>query len=49
MGRPIKKDKKKQLGVKLPPYIIEWLNSKEKSNAKLIEEALIKTFEIKKS
>lgn len=45
-GRPKKENKKKQLGIKLPPYLIEWLNRQPESNAKLIETALVSHYQI---
>jgi len=45
-GRPIKEDKKKQLGIKLPPYLLEWLKRQPESNAELIEVALVSYYQI---
>lgn len=41
-GRPIKENKKIMISVKLPPDIIKWLRSQEKSQAVLIEKGLRK-------
>jgi len=46
VGRPKKEDKKVQLGVKLPPYLIEWLKRQPESNAELIEKALCEYYQI---
>jgi len=35
-----------QLGIKLPRYLIEWLNEQESSNAVLIETALLSRYKI---
>jgi len=45
-GRPFKEDKKKQLGIKLPPYLLEWLKRQPESNAELIEVALVSYYQI---
>jgi len=38
---------KVQLGVKLPRYLIKWLNEQESSNAVLIETALLSRYKVK--
>jgi len=35
-----------QLGVKLPRYLIRWLNEQESSNAVLIETALLSRYKV---
>jgi len=35
-----------QLGVKLPRYLIKWLNEQESSNAVLIETALLSRYKV---
>lgn len=40
MARPIKQDKKSAISLKLPPYIIEWMDRQPESRAVLIETAL---------
>ena len=46
MARPIKEDKKKQINVKLPPYLKDWLSRQPESNAQLIETALRSYYQI---
>jgi hypothetical protein len=46
IGRPKKENKKVQLGIKLPPYLIAWLKRQPESNAELIEKALVEYFQI---
>lgn len=40
MGRPFKEDKKTPISLKLPPYLIEWMDRQPESRAILIETAL---------
>ena len=40
--------KKMPISLKLPKWLIEWLDSQNQSRAVLIEKALIKQFNIKK-
>ena len=37
---------KVQLGLKLPRYLIKWLNEQDSSNASLIEAALLSRYSI---
>lgn len=45
-GRPVKLNKKKQVNLKLPPGLIEWMNGQPESNALLIETALKAYYQI---
>lgn len=40
MARPFKVDKKTAVSIKLPPYLIEWMDCQPESRAVLIETAL---------
>ena len=40
MARPIKDDKKTPISIKLPPYLIKWMDRQPESRAVLIETAL---------
>lgn len=40
MARPTKHDKKVAISLKLPPYLLEWLDSQPENRAVLIEAAL---------
>jgi hypothetical protein len=46
MARPIKADKKTPISVKLPPYLIEWMDRQSESRAVLIETALNEYYQI---
>jgi len=46
MGRPKKDDKKTPINVKLPPYLIEWMNRQPENRAVLIETALCERYQI---
>jgi hypothetical protein len=39
-GRPARPDKKTQINIKLPPWLIAWLDEQPESRAVLIENAL---------
>jgi uncharacterized protein (DUF4415 family) len=41
-GRPCKLDKKKAIGLKLSPDVVEWLNSQEIPKAQIIEREIRK-------
>lgn len=45
-GRPKKENKKIQIGVKLPPWLNEWMNRQPESKAVLIETALSEYYQI---
>jgi hypothetical protein len=45
-GRPKKKDKKIPIGIKLPPWLNDWMNRQPESKAALIETALINYYQI---
>jgi len=47
-GRPKKEDKKIPIGVKLPPWLNEWMKRQPESKAKLIETALVEYYQIPK-
>lgn len=40
MPRPAKLDKKKPISIKLPPYLLDWMDRQPESRASLIETAL---------
>jgi hypothetical protein len=46
MARPIKDDKKIAVSIKLPPYLIEWMDRQPESRAVLIETALNEYYQI---
>ncbi len=46
MSRPIKQDKKKLISIKLPPYLLAWLDSQPDSRPVLIENALVNYYKI---
>jgi hypothetical protein len=46
MARPTKQDKKAPVALKLPPYLIEWMNRQPESRAVLIETALTGFYQI---
>jgi hypothetical protein len=46
MARPKKDDKKIPVPLKLPPYLIQWMDRQPESRAVLIETALIEWFKI---
>jgi hypothetical protein len=48
MARPTKENKKKAISVKLPPWLIEWMNRQTENRAVLIETALIDYYQIPK-
>lgn len=46
-NKPVKENLRKvQLGIRLPRYLIKWLNDQEQSNAVIIEKALVEKFNI---
>jgi len=45
-GRPKKEDKKIPIGVKLPPWLNDWMIRQPESKAKLIETALVEFYQI---
>jgi len=45
-GRPKKEDKKIPVGIKLPPWLNEWMKRQPESKAELIEKALIEYYQI---
>jgi hypothetical protein len=47
-GRPTlpEETKKKAISAKLPPDLITWLNNQDISRNKLIEEAVVKTYDL---
>ena len=45
-GRPKKDDKKIPIGVKLPPWLNQWMKQQPESKAKLIETALVAYYQI---
>jgi len=49
-GRPKLPASKKRsmVSIKLPGFIVKWLRSQEQSQGKLIEKALIETYEIER-
>jgi len=46
VGRPKKDDKKTAISVKLPPYLIEWMDRQPESRPVLIETALCSWYQI---
>jgi hypothetical protein len=46
MSRPFKEDKKTAISLKLPPYLLEWLDRQPESRAILIESALCGWYQI---
>lgn len=46
MARPIKDDKKQAISLKLPPYLIRWMDRQPESRAVLIETALTHWYQI---
>ena len=46
MARPKKDDKKKAISLKLPPYLLEWLDRQPESRAVLIETAVINWYQL---
>lgn len=48
-GRPAMPDEQKKAGVymKLPPWLIAWLDSQPESRAVLVEKALCKIYKLK--
>jgi hypothetical protein len=46
MARPFKEDKKLPIALKLPPYLLEWLDRQPESRAFLIEAALCGWYQI---
>ncbi len=46
MARPTKEDKKKPISLKLPPYLIDWMDRQTENRAVLIETALTQWFQI---
>lgn len=40
MSRPTKPDKKQAISLKLPPYLLEWMDRQPENRAVLIETAL---------
>jgi len=46
MARPTKPDKKQAISLKLPPYLLEWLDRQPESRAVLIETALTGWYQI---
>jgi len=47
-GRPKKENKKIPIGLKLSPWLNEWMNRQPESKANLIEKALIEYYQIPK-
>jgi len=45
-GRPKKEDKKKAISLKLPPYLIEWMDRQSEKRPELIETALKEYYQI---
>jgi len=45
-GRPKKDDKKVAISVKLPPWLIEWMDRQPESRPKLIETAIENWYQI---
>ncbi len=46
MPRPVNPNKKRAISIKLPPYLIEWLDRQPESRPELIEQALCEYFQI---
>lgn len=46
MARPIKADKKLAISLKLPPYLLEWMDRQPENRAVLIETALTSWYQI---
>ncbi len=46
MARPFKEDKKKAVSIKLPPYLIAWMDRQPGSRSVLIETALCSYYQI---
>lgn len=46
MARPTKPDKKQAISLKLPPYLLEWIDRQPENRAVLIETALTQWFQI---
>lgn len=46
MARPKKDDKKKAVSVKLPPWLIAWMDRQPENRSQLIETALSEYFQI---
>lgn len=46
MARPTKADKKVAISLKLPPYLISWMDRQPENRAFLIETALTNWFQI---
>ncbi|MGZ4979633.1 MAG: hypothetical protein ACXV8O_21075 [Methylobacter sp.] len=46
MSRPFKEDKKTAVSIKLPPYLIAWMDRQPESRAVLIETALCSYYQI---
>lgn len=46
MARPFKDDKKRAISLKLPPYLLAWMDRQPESRAILIETALIDYYQI---
>lgn len=47
-GRPPKPDKKIHCSVKLPPWLIDWMDEQFESRARLIETSMRYTYGVKK-
>lgn len=45
-GRPQKEDKKIAICLKLPPYLLAWMDEQKENRAVLIETALIQWYQI---
>ena len=45
-GRPKKEDKKIPIGVRIPPWLNEWMKRQPESKAELIETALSEYYQI---
>jgi len=45
-GRPKKEDKKIPIGVKLEPWLNEWMKRQKESKAELIKKALCEYYQI---
>lgn len=46
MARPTKLDKKQAISLKLPPWLIEWMDRQPENRAVLIETALTSWYQI---
>lgn len=46
MPRPIKLDKKQPITIKLPPYLVDWMDRQNEKRPELIETALLSYYQI---